>query len=82
MLSHHSKWAQSDFEDPGMYKRAHIFLITHGKSHTWKLFCLQDINENVSGYGNYDYAYTVRISQLQLKHMFFTSKQLDQFKWS
>ena len=35
-------------------KKACIFLIiTHGKFHSWKAFYLEDINENVPGYGNY-----------------------------
>ena len=36
------------------HKKAHIFLITHDKFYHWKLFCLEDINENVSGYGNHN----------------------------
>ena len=44
------------------YKKAHIFLITYVKFYSWKVFRLEDINENVAGYGNHNqaYAYTVR----------------------
>ena len=31
--------------------KAHIFLITHGKFCNWKVFSLEDINENMLGYG-------------------------------
>ena len=36
------------------HKKAHIFLITHGKFQSWKVFYFKDINENVSGYGNHN----------------------------
>ena len=36
------------------HKKAHIFLITHGKFYSWKVFHLEDINENMSGYGNHN----------------------------
>ena len=36
------------------HKKAHIFLITYGKFNSWKVFRLEDINENVSGYGNHN----------------------------
>ena len=35
-------------------KKAHIFLKTHSKFHSWKAFRLGDINENVPGYGNHN----------------------------
>ena len=36
------------------HKKAHIFLIIHGKFNSWKVFLhLEDINENESGYGNH-----------------------------
>ena len=35
-------------------KKVNIFLITHGKFHSWKVFHLEDINENVPGYGNHN----------------------------
>ena len=34
------------------HKNTDIFLITHGKFHSWKAFRLGDINENAPGYGN------------------------------
>ena len=34
--------------------KAYIFLITHAQFHSWKVFHLGEINENVPGYGNYD----------------------------
>ena len=37
------------------YKKAHIFLITNDKFHSWKAFRLEDINENVPGYGNHNH---------------------------
>ena len=36
------------------HKKGHIFFITHGKFYSQKVFHLEDINENVSGYGNYN----------------------------
>ena len=32
------------------HKEAHSFLISHAKFHSWKVFRLGEINENVSGY--------------------------------
>ena len=46
------------------HRKAHIFFITHGKFYRWKVFCLEDINENVYSYGH-NWAYTVRYRQLQ-----------------
>ena len=34
------------------YKKAHMFLTTHMVNLTAEKSCLEDINENVSGYGN------------------------------
>ena len=47
------------------HKKAHIYFITHVKAHSWKVFRLQDINENIPGYGNhiYNYTFTVRYWQ-------------------
>ena len=36
------------------HKKAHIFLITHGKFYSGKVFRLEDITENASGYGNHN----------------------------
>ena len=36
------------------------FLTTHDKFYRWKLFTLEDISENVTGYGYHNYTYTVR----------------------
>ena len=47
------------------HKKAHTFLIIHGKFHSWKMFHLEDFNENVPGYVNHNYAYTVRYRQPQ-----------------
>ena len=30
-------------------KKADIFVTTHDKFHSWKVFCLEDTNENVPG---------------------------------
>ena len=38
------------------YKKAHNFLMTYGKFYSWKAFRLEDINENVPGYGNHNQA--------------------------
>ena len=64
------KGAQSDFFNFlknfwrfWYHKKAHIFLITHGKFHSWKLFRLEGISEKVSSYGNHNKAYTVRYNQ-------------------
>ena len=35
-------------------QKAHIFLLTHVKCHSWKAFRLEDINEKVSGYCNHN----------------------------
>ena len=51
------------------YKNAHIFLVTHGKFNSWKVFRLEDINENVS-------AYTVRCRQRQYTNLLRTSNGL------
>ena len=34
------------------HKKAHIFLVFLGKFYSWKDIHLEDINENVSDYGN------------------------------
>ena len=36
------------------HKKAHIFLVSHGKFHSCKAFHSEDINENVPGYGNHN----------------------------
>ena len=36
------------------HKKVHIFLINPGKFNNWKVFRLEDINENVSGHGNHN----------------------------
>ena len=36
------------------HKKAHIFLITHENFYIKEVFRLEDINENVSGYGNHN----------------------------
>ena len=33
-------------------KKAHIFLITPCEFYSWKMYHLEDINENVTSYGN------------------------------
>ena len=55
------KVAQSDFstffkllEILIFDEKARIFLITHGKFPSWKVIRLEDINENVPGYGNHN----------------------------
>ena len=65
------------------HKKAHIFLITHGKFHSRKVFCSEDFNENASSYGSHNQAYTVRYDrQLQCTKLLRTSKRLDQFRWN
>ena len=34
--------------------KAHIFLITPGEFYSWKNYHFEDINENVTSYGNYN----------------------------
>ncbi len=34
--------------------KAHIFLIIPGKFYSWKIYRLEDINENVTSYGNHN----------------------------
>ena len=36
------------------HKKAHIFLLTHGKFLSLKAFYLEDVNENVPGYSNHN----------------------------
>ncbi len=35
-------------------KKAHIFLISPGEFYSWKMYRLEDINENVTSYGNHN----------------------------
>ncbi len=35
-------------------EKAHIFLIAPGESYSWKMYCMEDINENVTSYGNHN----------------------------
>ena len=35
-------------------KKAHIFLSTRGDIYSWKMHCLECINENVISYGNHN----------------------------
>ena len=43
------------------------------------MFSLEDIDENMPGYGNHINTYTVRCRQLQITKLLCTSKQLDHF---
>ena len=43
-----------------------MFLITHGKFYSSKVFHLEDISENLPGYYNHNKAYTIRYRQLQI----------------
>ena len=56
------KGAQSDLFNflPNFWRfwyhmKVYIFLIIHVKFHGWKVFRLEEINENVSGYGNHNH---------------------------
>ncbi len=44
----------SNFQRFWYQKKAHIFLITPGESYSWKMYRLEDINENVTSYGNHN----------------------------
>ncbi len=44
----------SNFRRFWYQKKAHIFLITPGEFHSWKMYHLEDINENVTSYGYYN----------------------------
>ena len=46
------------FGDFLFHKKAHIFLKTHVKFYSWNMFSLEDIDENVSGYGNHNEGYS------------------------
>ena len=35
-------------------KKAHIFLNTPGKFYGWQMYHLEDVNENMTSYGNYN----------------------------
>ena len=65
-------------------KKAHIFLITHGKFHSWKVFRLEDINENMPCNGYHNKVYTARYRQLQsiFTKFLLTSKWVDRFNWN
>ena len=41
--------------------------------------CLEDINENVPGYGNHNYVYTVGYRQLQYTNLLRTCELHDHF---
>ncbi len=41
----------SNFRRFWYQKKAHIFLITSGEFYSWKMYRLEDINENVTSYG-------------------------------
>ena len=64
------------------HKKADIFLITHVRFCSWKWFCLKGINENMPGYGNRNWAYTVRYRQVQYTKLLHTSERLDLFNWN
>ena len=55
------------------HKKAHIFLITHGKFHGWKVFHLEDIDVNVPGYGLFYNQGTSSVSFLVKNEMFCNS---------
>ncbi len=38
-----------------------IFLITPGEFYSWKMYCMEDMNENVTSYGNHNKAYTIEV---------------------
>ena len=44
----------SNFRRFCYHKKAHIFLITHDKFNRWKVFHLEDVNENVSCSGKHN----------------------------
>ena len=56
----------SNFWQFWYHKKADIFLITHVKFYNWNMFSCKDINENVPGYGNHNWTWTVRYRQLQI----------------
>ncbi len=43
----------------------HIFLKILGEFYSWKMYRLEDINENVTSYDTHNEAYTIRYRQLQ-----------------
>ena len=65
---HYGKWVMSPRKkEPGpiagdlkknfqrfwYWKKACIFLTTTGEFYSLKVYCLEDVNENVTGYGNH-----------------------------
>ena len=48
------------------HKIDHIFLITFDKFNTWKVFCLEDNNENVHGYDNHNWAWDMGNCNIQI----------------
>ena len=50
------------------HKKAHIFLITHVKFHSWKVMRLEDINKKISGYGNRNELYVVIIGNCNIQN--------------
>ncbi len=59
----------SNFQRFWYQKKIHIFLITPGEFYSWKMYRLEDINENVTSYGNHNYAYTIRYRQLKIRNL-------------
>ncbi len=57
-------------------KKAHIFLITLGEFYSWKMYHLEDTNENVTSYGNHNKAYTIRYGNCKTHNLSLYSNGL------
>ena len=68
------------------HMKVHIFLITHAEFYSWKIFHLEATNENVHGYGEHDWAYTVKYRHLQCTELLCTftvsTQILNSHLWS
>ncbi len=60
----------SNFQRFWYQKKAHIFLITPGEFYSWKIYRLEDIDENVTSYGNHNYVYTQGIGNCKIGNLF------------
>ena len=59
------------------HKEAHIFVVTHVKFYSWNMFRLEDIDENVPGYGNHNWTCTVRYANCKSQNCVFTYSNFE-----
>ncbi len=59
--------------------KAHVLQITPGEFCRSKMYHLEDVNENVTSYGNHNEAHTVRYRPLECTVSLCASKLFDGF---